>query len=143
MRVGVAPGQAVATVRADPEGGTGATGVRGALAARAMLRAGEGSQAAAIADIIALARLGRLLQQGSTLVEFLVGVATESIADRCIAGYVNSGLLDADGAANLLTAISSVASSIARVMAGCQGSWPNRRSAAITLAPSSANRRAV
>lgn len=79
-----------------------------ALAARAMLRAGEGDQAGAISDIVALARLGRLLQQGSTVIEFLIGIATERIADLCVVGYINSGLLDFSGAERLLRELADV-----------------------------------
>src|SRR5438067_3435981 len=51
-----------------------------ALAARAMLRAGEGKFDDAWADLLACHRLGRLVGRGGTLIEGLVGVAVDQIA---------------------------------------------------------------
>ena len=51
-----------------------------ALSIRAMLSIGEERWDDARRDLLALHRLGRLLGRGGTLIEFLVGVAVESIA---------------------------------------------------------------
>lgn len=51
-----------------------------ALASRAMLNLAEGNQIHAWRDLMATHRLGRLVGQGPTLIEYLVGVAIESIA---------------------------------------------------------------
>ena len=51
-----------------------------ALAARAMRALGSGREAEAWQDLMAIHRLGRLVGQGPTLIEFLVGVAIESMA---------------------------------------------------------------
>lgn len=51
-----------------------------ALSARAMWELGEGSQVDAWRDLMTIHRLGRLVGQGPTLIEYLVGVALESIA---------------------------------------------------------------
>lgn len=53
-----------------------------ALAARAMLRLGEGKTEAAWDDLLATHRLGRLVARGGTLIEFLVGVAIDQIASN-------------------------------------------------------------
>ena len=51
-----------------------------ALASRAMWKLGEGNQTHAWRDLMTMHRLGRLVGQGPTLVEYLVGAAIESIA---------------------------------------------------------------
>ena len=51
-----------------------------ALAARAMWELAEGSQVDAWRDLMTMHRLGRLVGQGPTLIEYLVGVAIESMA---------------------------------------------------------------
>ena len=51
-----------------------------ALASRAMWELAEGSQDDAWRDLMTMHRLGRLVGQGPTLIEYLVGVAIESIA---------------------------------------------------------------
>ncbi len=53
-----------------------------ALSSRAMWELAEGSQVDAWRDLMTTHRLGRLVGQGPTLIEFLVGVAIESIAIR-------------------------------------------------------------
>lgn len=53
-----------------------------ALASRAMWELAEGSQVDAWRDLMTMHRLGRLVGQGPTLIEYLVGVAIESIAVR-------------------------------------------------------------
>lgn len=53
-----------------------------ALTARAMLRLGEGRSNDAWQDLLACHRLGRLVAQGSTLIEALVGIAIDAIADK-------------------------------------------------------------
>lgn len=51
-----------------------------ALASRAMWELAEGSQVDAWRDLMAMHRLGRLVGHGPTLIEYLVGVAIESMA---------------------------------------------------------------
>ncbi len=51
-----------------------------AMAARAMWELAEGSQVDAWRDLMTMHRLGRLVGQGPTLIEYLVGVAIESLA---------------------------------------------------------------
>ena len=51
-----------------------------ALQARAMWELAEGSQVDAWRDLLAMHRLGRLVGQGPTLIEYLVGVAIETMA---------------------------------------------------------------
>ena len=51
-----------------------------ALASRAMWKLGEGNQTHAWRDLMTMHRLGRLVGQGPTLVEYLVGAAIETIA---------------------------------------------------------------
>ena len=53
-----------------------------ALSARAMWHAGEGRTSEAWQDLLACHRLGRLIGQGSTLIEALVGNAIDSIASH-------------------------------------------------------------
>ncbi|HKB05661.1 MAG TPA: hypothetical protein VKD90_25805 [Gemmataceae bacterium] len=53
-----------------------------ALTARAMLRLGEGKTDEARQDLLACHRLGRHLAHGATLIEGLVGIAIEAIAQR-------------------------------------------------------------
>jgi hypothetical protein len=56
-----------------------------ALAARAMLRLHDGTADAAWHDLLACHRLGRHVARGGTLIEGLVGIALESIAQRAAA----------------------------------------------------------
>ena len=51
-----------------------------ALAARAMWELAEGSQVDAWRDLMTMHRLGRLVGQGPTVIEYLVGIAIESLA---------------------------------------------------------------
>jgi hypothetical protein len=53
-----------------------------AFTARAMLRLGEGKADEAWQDLLACHRLGRQLARGATLIEGLVGIAIDSIAQR-------------------------------------------------------------
>jgi hypothetical protein len=57
-------------------------GIASALAARAMLRAGQGKDDEAWQDLLACHRLARLIARGGTLIEFLVGVAVDAIASQ-------------------------------------------------------------
>ncbi|HTU89104.1 MAG TPA: hypothetical protein VMF69_03310 [Gemmataceae bacterium] len=52
-----------------------------AFTARALLRAGEGRFDDAWQDLLACHRLGRLVARGATLIELLVGIATDAVAD--------------------------------------------------------------
>ncbi len=51
-----------------------------ALSIRAMLKLGDGQIDGAFADILAIHRLGRLVSRGASLLDFLVGVALQSLA---------------------------------------------------------------
>ena len=64
-----------------------------ALTARALLRIGEGKFEEARQDLLACHRLGRLLARGSTLVEALVGFATDFRASRADLAYLEHGNL--------------------------------------------------
>jgi hypothetical protein len=57
-------------------------GLASALAARAMLRAGQGKEDDAWQDQLACHRLGRLVARGGTVIEFLVGVAIDRTASE-------------------------------------------------------------
>ena len=67
-----------------------------ALAARAMLRAGEGKFDDAWADLLACHRLGRLVGRGGTLIEGLVGVAVDQIAANADLAYLERANLTAE-----------------------------------------------
>lgn len=53
-----------------------------ALTARAMLRVSEGRFEDAWQDLLACHRLGRLVAQGATLIELLVGIAIDAVAGK-------------------------------------------------------------
>jgi hypothetical protein len=53
------------------------------LAARAMMRLGAGDRAGWRDDVMTLARYGRLLMQGQTFIQRLVGMAVERMAQDC------------------------------------------------------------
>jgi hypothetical protein len=57
-------------------------GLASALAARAMLRVGQGKEDEAWHDLLACHRLARLIAHGGTLIEFLVGVSLDGIASQ-------------------------------------------------------------
>ncbi|HEV3257927.1 MAG TPA: hypothetical protein VG013_13660, partial [Gemmataceae bacterium] len=57
-------------------------GLANALAARAMLRVGEGAYHKAWQDLLACHRLGRLVARGGTLIEGLVGIAIDNVASK-------------------------------------------------------------
>ncbi len=59
-----------------------------ALAARAMLKLGDGKQQEAWADLIAGHRLARHLSHGATLIESLVAVAIGQVAHNATAAYL-------------------------------------------------------
>ena len=59
-----------------------------ALAARAMLRAGEGKFADAWQDLLAGHRLARLVARGGTLIEALVGIAIDSLVSTADLAYI-------------------------------------------------------
>jgi hypothetical protein len=60
-----------------------------ALAARAMLRVGQGDEEGAWQDLLTCHRLGRLVGRGGTLIEGLVGIAIDSIACRADLAYLD------------------------------------------------------
>ena len=78
------------------------------LAARAMLRANEGKCDQAIADLLTTHRLARLISQGPTLIERLVGLAIETIACESGAALAVSGKLSADQAQALLAKLEAL-----------------------------------
>jgi hypothetical protein len=69
--------------------------VGAALAARAMLRAGEGRFDDAWADLLACHRLGRLVGRGGTLIEGLVGIAVDQVAATADLAYLERANLTA------------------------------------------------
>ena len=62
-----------------------------ALAARAMLRLGQGQVEAASADILALHRLGALVSQGPMLIDVLIGMALDKMAGNADGALARSG----------------------------------------------------
>ena len=60
-----------------------------ALAARAMLRLGEGKPDESWADLLACHRLGRLVGRGGTLIEALVGYAIDAVAAGATLAYLD------------------------------------------------------
>lgn len=70
--------------------------VAGGLAARAMLRLGEGKPDAAWADLLAVHRLGRLVGRGGTLIEALVGYAVSGVAAGATHTYLEHPGLTAE-----------------------------------------------
>jgi hypothetical protein len=66
-----------------------------ALAARAMLHAGQGKPDDAWHDLLACHRLARLVAQGGTLIEGLVGVATDAVASRADLAFLAGSRLTA------------------------------------------------
>jgi peroxiredoxin len=73
-----------------------------ALAARAMLRLGEGKVEEARQDLLACHRLGRLVAQGPFLIEFLVGIAIDGIAARGDLAFIEHTSPNAGQAARYL-----------------------------------------
>jgi len=70
-------------------------GAAEALVARAMLRLHANDVESAWADLLAAHRLARLVAQGPTLIERLVGIAMEGVACEGTFGMVRSGKLSA------------------------------------------------
>ncbi len=66
-----------------------------ALCCRAMLATAEGEHESAWRDLLACRRLGRLLARGGTLIEALVGIAIEQMADKAIVAFLAQEKLDA------------------------------------------------
>jgi hypothetical protein len=66
-----------------------------ALTVRAMLHLGEGRYDDAWQDLLALHRLGRLMAQGGTLIEGLVGIAIENIASHAELAILDHKDIDA------------------------------------------------
>ncbi|HXD88923.1 MAG TPA: hypothetical protein VN641_20705 [Urbifossiella sp.] len=66
-----------------------------AFCARAMLRLGEGKKPEAWADLLACHRLARHTGRGGTLIEALVGYATEAIASGAELAYLENAKLSA------------------------------------------------
>ena len=75
------------------------------LTARAMRAAGAGDVKAAQHDLLALYRLSRLLSQGETLIECLVGISIESMAGDCVVAMINAGHLNGAGSREWQAAI--------------------------------------
>jgi hypothetical protein len=64
-----------------------------ALAARAMLRAGEGATDDAWQDLLACHRLGLLVGRGGTLIEGLVGVSIDNVASKADLAFLDRAKL--------------------------------------------------
>jgi hypothetical protein len=71
-------------------------GIAAALVCRAMLRVNEGKTEEAWQDLMACPRLGRLLGRGASLIELLVGIAIDSIADGTDVAFLQHGKLTSD-----------------------------------------------
>ena len=76
-----------------------------ALICRGALRAREGKFDAALRDITAARKLGRLIQQETILINALVGVGVERNALAAMIGLATSGRLDKDQARALLASL--------------------------------------
>jgi hypothetical protein len=76
-----------------------------ALNARAMLRGGSGDLDAAIPDLLALRRLGRLIAQRGLYIDELIGLGIDKMAVNGIQGLAASGKLNAHQARRLLDAM--------------------------------------
>jgi len=61
-----------------------------ALSARAMWHTGEGRDSEAWQDLLACHRLGRLIGQGSTTIEALIGIAIDSVASQSDLAFIES-----------------------------------------------------
>jgi hypothetical protein len=66
-----------------------------ALAARAMLRAGQGAEEDAWQDLLACHRLGRLVGRKATLIEGLVGMAIQGVASKAELAFLDHTKADA------------------------------------------------
>ena len=77
-----------------------------ALSARAMLHLGNGRHEAAWEDIMTCHRLGRLVAEGPTLIEALVGIAIDSIASESTLVYINTVRPNAEQSALLARQLS-------------------------------------
>jgi hypothetical protein len=64
-----------------------------ALACRAMLRLGDGKVDEAWQDLLACHRLGRLVGRGGTIIEWLVGLAIDQVADNADIAFVDHSRL--------------------------------------------------
>ncbi|GAI85805.1 unnamed protein product, partial [marine sediment metagenome] len=80
-----------------------------ALASRAMLKLDSGDIEGAQADLLAVHRLARLVGQGPTVIERLVGMALESTACRGDNGLATSGRLKASQAQAYLCDLQALA----------------------------------
>jgi hypothetical protein len=67
--------------------------VAAALACRAMLRVTEGRPEEAWQDLLACHRLGRLMARGGTLIELLVGLAIDRVANRADLAFLGHAKL--------------------------------------------------
>jgi hypothetical protein len=72
-----------------------ARGLGQLLIIRAMQQIGEGDLDGAREDLLACHRLGRLVAQGATLIEYLVGVALDIIACQCDVAFLADPRLSA------------------------------------------------
>jgi len=84
------------------------------LNTRAMLHLGEGRIEEARQDLLATHRLGHHIAQGWTLIEFLVGVAIDSIAYNAEAALATSPLLTAEQAAAHKQALQDLGPTVTR-----------------------------
>ncbi len=78
------------------------------LSVRAMQRIAEGDEAGTRRDILAMYRLARHLSNAPVVIQSLVGMATEAQANACVLQLLNSGLLNEESAAELLTELNSL-----------------------------------
>lgn len=78
------------------------------LIARAMNHLGEGRTKQAWDDLIVIRKLGRLVGQGSTLIEALVGIAIESISNNGLLNLIQHSKPDANQVAKYLDELSQL-----------------------------------
>jgi hypothetical protein len=76
--------------------------IAGALAARVMLRTGQGAAGDAWQDLLACHRLGRLVGRGATLLDGLAGFSIEGTSSRAALAFLAQEKLDAKQLANCL-----------------------------------------
>jgi hypothetical protein len=92
-----------------------------ALVGRAMLRLGQGDTEGAWQDLLACHRLGRLVSQGGTIIEGLVGIAIDAIASHADLVWLDRARPDAkriERCLNDLRQLPPLAASISKVDIG-------------------------
>ena len=76
---------------------------------RATLRAGRGDFAGFLSDVITVKRMARHLGSGATIIERLVGIAIDGLANRAIGAAAGAGVLSEEQCAELGKALDGLA----------------------------------